>query len=76
MDSRRADVGESQSGQPPQRKLRLLHQSAPADAKTWLAIAPAMLSGNNAKQVARTNQHDERSDPGKTTPGIPISFDT
>jgi hypothetical protein len=49
MDSRRADVGEGQSGQPPQRKLRLLHQSAPADAKTWPANTAAMLSGNNAK---------------------------
>ena len=35
MDSRRADVGDGRSGQPPQRKLRLLHQSPPADAKTW-----------------------------------------
>ncbi len=68
MDSRRADVGESQSGQPPQRKLRLLHQSAPADAKTWLAIAPAMLSGNNAKQAATTNQRDQRSNPRENHP--------
>ena len=68
MDSRRADVGESQSGQPPQRKLRLLHQSASADAKTWLVIVPAMLSGNNAKQVARTNQRDERWNSRETRP--------
>jgi hypothetical protein len=68
MDSRRADVGESQSGQPPQRKLRLLHQSAPADAKTWLVIASAMLSGNNAKQAAATNQRDERSNPRENHP--------
>src|SRR5262252_5246725 len=51
MDSRRADVGEDQSGQPPQRKLGLLHQRAPADAKPWLANSAAMLSGNNAKQT-------------------------
>lgn len=55
MDSRRADVGESQSGQPPQRKLRLLHQSAPADAKTWPGNVAAMLSGNNAKHSSTAN---------------------
>ena len=60
MDSRRADVGESQSGQPPQRKLRLLHQSAPADAKTWLGNVVTMLSGNNAKHSVSTIQRDRR----------------
>ena len=76
MDSRRADVGESQSGQPPQRKLRLLHQSTPADAKTWPANAAVMLSGNNAKHRAATIQRPRQSNPRKTTPGIPISCET
>jgi hypothetical protein len=68
MDSRRADVGESQSGQPPQRKLRLLHQSTPADAKTWLANASVMLSGNNAKHLASTNQREARWHPRENHP--------
>ena len=68
MDSRRADVGESQSGQPPQRKLRLLHQSTPADAKTWPANATAMLSGNNAKHLATTIQRHRQSNPRENQP--------
>jgi len=68
MDSRRADVGESQSGQPPQRKLRLLHQSASADAKTWLANGTVMLSGNNAKHLGSTNPRDGRRKPRETHP--------
>jgi hypothetical protein len=68
MDSRRADVGESQSGQPPQRKLRLLHQSTPADAKTWPANTAVMLSGNNAKHLATAIQGRRRSNPRENHP--------
>jgi len=68
MDSRRADVGESQSGQPPQRKLRLLHQSGQADAKTWLANTVAMLSGNNAKHSRGAIPAHHRVELRKTHP--------